>query len=194
MISGGKVRLRAFREDDLKNCVVWLNNPAVTRYLLNMRPWSLVEEKAWIDRVMRNEDPATATFVVETTDGEYVGNAGFIEIDSRNRCAEAGIVIGRPEEWGRGLGTDAMKALLKHGFEEMNLYRIALRVYTFNERAIRSYQKLGFVEEGRLRQAMFRHGAWHDVILMAILADEYFEKHGRTEDGKVLDTSQGSRP
>lgn len=193
MIPGGKVRLRAFREDDLKNTVAWLNNPAVTRYLLNMRPWSIPEEKAWLDRVMRNEDPHSAQFVVETSDGEYVGSAGLVHIDPRNRCAEAGIVLGRPEEWGRGLGTDAMKALLKHGFEELNLHRIGLRVYSFNERAIRSYAKLGFVEEGRLRQAMFRHGAWHDVLLMAILADEYFAKHGRTDDGQVLDPN-GARP
>lgn len=190
MISEGKVRLRAFREDDLKNSVAWLNNPAVTRYLMNMRPWSLVEEKAWIDRVMRNEDPASTTFVIETADGEYVGSTGLMHIDRRNRSAEAGIVIGRPEEWGRGLGTDAMKALLRHAFEELNLHRVSLRVYTFNERAIRSYTKLGFVEEGRLRQAMFRHGAWHDVIVMAVLADEWFAKHGRTDNGQVLEAKK----
>jgi RimJ/RimL family protein N-acetyltransferase len=187
MISEGKVRLRAFREDDLKNSLAWLNNPAVTRYLLNMRPWSLVEEKAWIERTMRNEDPSAVTLVVETTDGEYVGSTGLMQIDRRNRSAEAGIVIGRPEEWGRGLGTDAMKGLLRHAFEELNLHRVSLRVYSFNERAMRSYAKLGFVEEGRLRQAMYRHGAWHDVVLMSILADEWFEKHGRTDDGKVVE-------
>ena len=190
MITEGKVRLRAFREDDLKNSVAWLNNSAVTRYLLHMRPWSLIEEKAWIERVMKNEDPSAVTFVVETTDGEYVGSTGLMQIDRRNRSAEAGIVIGRPEEWGRGLGTDAMRGLLRHAFEELNLHRVSLRVYTFNERAMKSYAKLGFVEEGRLRQAMFRHGAWHDVVLMAILADEWFEKHGRTDDGKVLEAGR----
>jgi RimJ/RimL family protein N-acetyltransferase len=193
MISEGKVRLRAFREDDLKNSVAWLNNPAVTRYLLNMRPWSLVEEKAWIERTMRNEDPSAVTLVIETTDGEYVGSTGLMHIDRRNQNAEAGIVIGRPEEWGRGLGTDAMKGLLRHAFEELNLHRVSLRVYVFNERAMRSYAKLGFVEEGRLRQAMYRHGAWHDVVLMAILADEWFEKQGRTDDGKVVEAGQGKK-
>ena len=193
MLAEGKVRLRAFREDDLKNSVAWLNNPVVTRYLLHMRPWSLVEEKAWIDKVMRNEDKSSATFVVETTDGEYVGVSGLNHIDGRNRSAEAGIVIGRPEEWGRGLGTDAMKALLRHAFEELGLHRVHLRVYSFNERAIRSYVKLGFVEEGRLRQAMFRHGAWHDVVLMAILEEEWFAKHGRTDEGKVLDANPARR-
>jgi RimJ/RimL family protein N-acetyltransferase len=188
MITGTKVRLRAFREDDLKNSVAWLNNTAVTRFLNHMRPWSLIEERAWLERIMRNEDPSSVTFVIETPDGEYVGSVGLVHIDPKNRSAEAGIVIGRTEEWGRGLGTDAMKTLLRHAFEELNLHRVALRVYSFNERGLRSYRKLGFSEEGRLREALFRHGAWHDVILMAILQGEFFDKHGRTEEGQVLDS------
>lgn len=187
MIVGKKVRLRAYREDDLKNSIAWLNNGGVTRYLHHMRPWSVVEERGWIERAMRNDDPSAVTLVVETADGEYAGAIGLMHVDLRNRSAEAGIVIGRPEDWGRGLGTEAMLLLLRHSFEELNLHRVMLRVYTFNERAIRSYQKLGFTEEGRLREALFRHGAWHDVILMAILSNEYFDKHGRTEDGGISD-------
>jgi RimJ/RimL family protein N-acetyltransferase len=193
MITGRKVRLRAYREDDLKNSVAWLNNTAVTRYLQHMRPWSVVEERAWLDRAMRNDDPSSVTLVVETTDGEYAGAIGLMHLDQRNRSAEAGIVIGRPEDWGRGLGTEAMQLLLRHAFEELNLHRVSLRVYAFNERGIKSYTKLGFVEEGRLREAVFRHGAWHDVHLMAILQHEYFEKHGRTEDGGVRDVTGGAR-
>ena len=187
MILGKKVRLRAFREDDLKNDVAWINNPVVTRYLTHMRPWSIVEERTWLDRAMRNDDPTSVTFVVETSDGEYSGSVGLIHIDGRNRHAEVGIVIARPEDWGRGLGTEAMLLILRHAFEEMNLHRVMLRVFTFNERAIKSYVKIGFVEEGRLRQNMYRHGAWHDTVIMGILADEFFAAHGRTDDGKVLD-------
>jgi RimJ/RimL family protein N-acetyltransferase len=193
MILGKKVRLRAYREDDLKNSIAWLNNGGVTRFLLHMRPWSIVEERAWIERAMRNEDPANVALVVETADGEYVGAIALMQIDQRNRNAEAGIVIGRPEDWGRGLGTEAMLLLLRHAFEELNLHRVMLRVYTFNERGIRSYKRLGFEEEGRQREALFRHGAWHDVILMAILQHEYFERHGRTEDGGVADVAGGSK-
>jgi len=77
--------------------------------------------------------------------------------------------------------------MMRHGFEEKNLHRIHLRVYDYNERGQKSYVKLGFSEEGRQRQAHFRHGAWHDVVMMAILADEFFAQHGRTGDGKVSD-------
>jgi len=189
MILGKKVRLRAFREDDLKSVITWINNPAVTRYLTHMRPWSIVEERTWLDRAMRNDDPSAITFVIETSDGEYSGSVGLMHIDGRNRHAEVGIVIARPEDAGRGPGTEAMQLMLRHAFEELNLHRIMLRVFTFNERAIKSYQKLGFVEEGRLRENMFRHGAWHDTVLMGILADEFFDKHGRTDDGAVLDSA-----
>ncbi len=187
MISGKKVRLRAFREDDLKNVLAWLNNPAVTRYLSSMRPWSVVEERGWLDRAMRNDDPTAVTYVIESADGEYAGSIGLMHIDGRNRRAEVGVVISRPEDWGRGMGSEAMILMLRHAFEEMNLHRVTLRVYTFNERAQRSYVKIGFVEEGRLREDTYRHGAWHDTVLMGILADEFFARHGRTDDGKVLD-------
>lgn len=187
MISGKKVRLRAFREDDLKNVLAWLNNPAVTRYLSSMRPWSVVEERGWLDRAMRNDDPTAVTYVIESADGEYAGSIGLMHIDGRNRRAEVGVVISRPEDWGRGMGTEAMILMLRHAFEEMNLHRVTLRVYTFNERAQRSYTKIGFVEEGRLREDTYRHGAWHDTVLMGILAEEFFSRHGRTDDGKVLD-------
>ena len=93
MIAGKKVRLRAFRDDDLKNIVAWINNPAVTRYLTHMRPWSVIEERAWLDRTMRNDDPSSVTWVVETSDGEYAGSVGLMHIDLRNRKAEVGIVI-----------------------------------------------------------------------------------------------------
>lgn len=191
MIIGKKVRLRSHREDDLKNIVAWINNPAVTRYLSMMRPRSVVEEREWLQRAMRNEDPGSFGLVIESADAEYLGSVGLIHIDPRNRCAEVGLVIARPEDWGRGFGTEALTLMLRHAFEEMNLHRVMLRVYDFNERAVRSYASAGLKEEGRLREALFRHGAWHDVILMAILAREFFERHGRTEDGKVLDAAGG---
>jgi RimJ/RimL family protein N-acetyltransferase len=187
VIPGKKVRLRAYRDDDLKNAYAFINSQAVTRYLHAMRPRSLAEEKAWLDRVMAGADPGAVGYAIESSDGEYLGGVGLMHIDPRNRSAELGIGIGRIEDWGRGYGTEAALLMLRHGFEELNLHRIHLRVYDYNARAQRSYAKLGFQEEGRLRQAHFRYGAWHDVVVMAILADEFFQRHGRTGDGKVQD-------
>jgi RimJ/RimL family protein N-acetyltransferase len=187
MISGQKVRLRAYREDDLKLAFAMVNNQAVTRYLQFMRPRSLHEEREWLQNAMRNDDPTVISLAIESVDNEYVGGVGLMHIDRRNRSAELGISIARPDDWGRGLGTEAAELMMRHGFEELGLHRVYLRVYDYNERGVRSYKKLGFVEEGRMREAHFRHGSWHDVLWMGILADEFFAKHGRTGDGKVTD-------
>jgi RimJ/RimL family protein N-acetyltransferase len=66
-----------------------------------------------------------------------------------------------------------MRLLLKHGFETLNLHRIFLRVYETNPRAIRTYEKVGFVHEGRMRQALYRQGQYHDILLMSVLRPEW---------------------
>ena len=189
MIPGKKVRLRAYREDDLKNAFNYVNSQSVTRYLNVMRPRSLAEERAWVEAAMKNDDPTLVRLAIESADGEFLGGIGLMHIDQRNRAAELGIGIARPEDWGRGLGSEAAVLMLRHAFEEMNLHRVYLRVYAYNERGQRSYKKIGFVEEGRMRQAHFRHGAWHDVVFMGILAEEFFAAHGRSDDGKVVDAA-----
>ena len=63
--------------------------------------------------------------------------------------------------------------MLRFAFNELNYHRVYLRVYDFNQRAIRCYEKCGFQTEGRLRQHMYRNGAWHDEIIMGVLRDEF---------------------
>ncbi|NJN79315.1 MAG: GNAT family N-acetyltransferase [Anaerolineales bacterium] len=73
-------------------------------------------------------------------------------MEEQNRCGEVGIVIGDKTEWNKGYGAEAMMLLQRHGFETLNLNRVFLRVYADNIRAVRSYEKAGFVLEGRLRE------------------------------------------
>ena len=104
-----------------------------------------------------------------------IGNSGFFNIDWRNRGAELGIVIGDKAYWNKGYGTEVMRLLLHHGFTTLNLHRIFLRVFEGNPRAIRAYEKAGFVHEGRMRQAEFRDGKYLDVLLMSVLRPEWQE-------------------
>ena len=99
-------------------------------------------------------------------------------IDWKNRKAVQGIFIGEKEYWGRGYGSDAIRALLGFAFREMNLHRVYLSVYDYNERAIRCYEKCGFRHEGRLRKARFSDGRYHDELMMGILREEFEELNG----------------
>jgi RimJ/RimL family protein N-acetyltransferase len=97
-----------------------------------------------------------------------------------NRNARLGIMIGDKSYWSQGYGTDAMLTLLRFGFEEMNLNRIDLTVDAENARAIRCYQKCGFVGEGRLREARYQRGKYGDQLVMSVLRDEFYERWGAT--------------
>lgn len=83
------------------------------------------------------------------------------------------ITIGEKDCWGRGCGTEATRLMLDHAFGTLGLHRVALAVFAFNERAIRSYRKIGFVEEGRSREAIWRDGSFWDEIQMSMLEQEW---------------------
>jgi RimJ/RimL family protein N-acetyltransferase len=105
-----------------------------------------------------------------------IGVTSLINIDTKNRNAECIIDIGEKEYWGKGYDSESLKLLLEYAFKELNLHRVSLRVFSFNERAIHIYNKLGFKKEGVLRESLFRNGKWHDIITIGILKREYTSK------------------
>ena len=175
MICGERLRLRAIEREDLPRFVTWLNDPEVRRGLCLYLPLSQGEEEKWFENMMSLPPPEHA-MMIEIRDGETwspVGDCGFIKIDWRNRSGELGIFIGEKQYWNQGYGAEAMRLLLRHGFDTLNLHRIFLRVFENNPRAIRSYEKTGFVQEGRMRQAEYQDGEYHDVVLMSVLHPEW---------------------
>jgi len=169
---GALVRLRAIEEHD----VGWLNrhfwNPNVTRFLEVVWPEPAEATREYVERARRSED--AITFLVETHAGERVGACGLEGVKGRVRAADMGIWIDEPF-WSRGYGTDAVRTVCRFGFREMNLQRIELHVYDFNDRGIRAYRKAGFREEGRLRGDQFVDGHPVDVLVMGLLADELID-------------------
>ena len=171
MIKGEKVRLRAVEREDIPVFVRWFNDPEVLQYLSLYMPMSQAEEERWFERQLDARDQKV--LAIETAEGIHIGNIGLHEIDWKNRQAELGIAIGEKAYWGLGYGSDAIKTLLRFAFDEMNLHRVYLRVFDFNARAIRCYEKCGFELEGRLRQCLYQNGEYHDHLVMAVLQDEH---------------------
>jgi RimJ/RimL family protein N-acetyltransferase len=136
----------------------------------------------------QNEDPNTIAFSVRTlADDKLIGFVEFDGINWRHGDTFVGIGIGDPAYRGNGYGTDAMRAILRYGFMELNLYRIQLDAFSYNERAIKSYFKAGFVIEGRVRGMLLRDGCRWDFVHMSVLREEWFAinnaqvvmRHGR---------------
>lgn len=175
MIIAERVRLRAIERDDLPRFVRWLNDPEVRAGLVLFLPLSLEEEEQWYNGVLQRP-VAERPLAIEIRQGAgwiHVGNCGFLNLDWRCHAGEVGIFIGEKQFWNQGYGTDVMKLLIKHGFETLNLNRISLDVYDNNPHAIRTYEKTGFVLEGRKRQAMYKNGKYIDILVMSVLRSEW---------------------
>jgi RimJ/RimL family protein N-acetyltransferase len=117
-------------------------------------------------------------------DDRLIGFVAFDGINWQHGDTFVAIGIGDPAYRGNGYGTDALRVLLRYGFMELNLYRIQLDAFSYNERAIKSYRKVGFVSEGRQRGMLLRNGQRWDFVYMSVLRDEWLAMNdGSTADG-----------
>lgn len=174
MIYGERVRLRAVEKGDLAAFVRWFNDPEVRCNLKIVQPFSMGQEEKWYADVLDRpvEEHPLCIEVQQGGGWIMIGNSSFMNINQHDRSAEIGIFIGDKKFWNQGLGTEAMRLMTKHGFENLNLNRIYLHVYETNLRGKRCYEKAGFSIDGRLRQARFLEGRYIDVFIMSILRDE----------------------
>ncbi len=132
-------------------------------------PMTVAEAQEWYDRT--TGDPHPLLWAVEH-EGRFVGTTRLHSLREDDRKAQFAIGLLDRRCWGRGLGAEITRAVVRHGFEEVGLHRIGLKVFAHNERAIRCYRRCGFVEEGREREAAYVGGAWRDDVIMGILAGE----------------------
>ena len=126
----------------------------------------------WFDRISDDDTRMDLIICLQKTD-EPIGDVALLDIDPLNGKSTVRISIFNKEFWGKGYGTEALKLLISFGFNNLNMNRIGLDVFSFNERAINSYKKLGFQEEGRIREDLFYDGEYHDAVLMGLLKREF---------------------
>ncbi len=174
MLYGQNLRLRAIEREDIPRFLRWLNDPEVRRFLVMHEPLSRAREERWFEeQLSRQNELILAIEVLIDDEWVHIGAIGLHRIDLKNRTAVLGIVIGEKNFWEKGYGREAIRVLLRYAFWELGLHRVELETFAFNARALRCYEAVGFKRVGTRRQAFFREGAFHDVILMDLLAEEF---------------------
>ena len=173
-IRGELVYMRPTERDDLERFVRWFADAETIRHLLIRAPFSLAMEEQWFEHMVAAQGKTDYHFVIcRLADDAPIGTVGLHGIDFVNGFAEFGIMIGEKDQWNRGYGTDALNAICDFGFGELRLERIELEVYASNARGRRSYEKAGFTLEGTLRRRHYTEGRHEDVLIMALLRDEW---------------------
>jgi diamine N-acetyltransferase len=170
-LTGRKVSLGPLRREWLPHYQHWLNDFEMIKLVdRRFQPHSAEWITTWYERHASGRSDALVFTIIENDGVRPVGNIALQDIDYRNRTAEMGIYIGEVASRGRGYGSEATSLLINFAFRVLGLQNIMLRVYEYNEPAIRVYEKAGFREFGRRHQAQFMDGRFWDVILMECIA------------------------
>lgn len=175
LFTGNLVRLVAANpESDPETLATWSRNAGFLRLMDTdpAQPWSLARVREDMKRFESKGD--MFAFHVRTLAEDKL--IGFVSLSGpawTHSTVWFGIGIGDDAYWGKGYGTDAVRLAVQYAFEELNMHRVTLNVFDYNVRAVRSYEKVGFVLEGRQREAMQRDGKRIDILYMGILREEW---------------------
>jgi RimJ/RimL family protein N-acetyltransferase len=168
---GGKVILRRKHIDDSEKDYVWRSDPELARldatYPLTMNYERFV--KMYRDQ-LKYPTPGSLQLAIEDLDKHFIGNCMYYDLDSVNKQAELGIVIGNKKYWGDSYGYDAVSAMLSFMFKERNLQRIYLHTLEWNKRAQKSFERCGFKPVKIIRKLSL------DFLLMEVMKDDWSEK------------------
>jgi len=177
-LSGEKCYLSPCHPEDAQKWAEWFNDLEVTLPLGDeaYTPFSLENARGQIQDISNKQDHVFS--ILEQQTGRLIGRCMLFGIDLVNRSSMLGIAIGEKDCWGQGYGSEALILLLDYAFNLLNLNNVMLGVFSFNQRAIHSYLKVGFREIGRRRQARVIAGQAYDVVFMDILAPEFRALHG----------------
>jgi RimJ/RimL family protein N-acetyltransferase len=145
-------------------------------------------------RQIRN-DPTMELFIIENLQNESIGMLGYDNLSRERRSCRVYIGIGEKQLWSRGYGSDAMRTLLYHQFMDLQLERVYLSVYDFNDRAIASYRKSGYRVDGVRRNVALVDGQWCDSIEMSVTATDFARLFASWPNGATPDaTANGEAP
>lgn len=179
MYEGKLIRLRALKEEDAARCAAWLNNLDTARRVRGggPMPFTCEGERKWIEAHAgpRKEENH---FAIETRDGVHIGVCSYHEVNWQARNCMVGWFIGDKTARNKGYGTDMIRLLIQICFQELDMHRVSLRVFAYNEAAIRLYERVGFVREATYREKVYAMGRRWDEYEYGMLRAEYDALYG----------------
>lgn len=177
ILKGKKIFLRPIKLSDAKRYVKWLRDPEVHKFTTRKSITYKLELK-WIKAQLKSKEEKN--FAINTLNKVHIGSVGlkFKPLDDK---ATLGIFIGDKKYWSHGYGTDAMRTILKYGFEKLHLHKIDLGVFSYNPRAINLYLDMGFEIQGIFKEDIKWRGKYYDLYQMAL-----FNKKWQKNKKKIM--------
>ena len=164
-----RIYLRALEPEDYKVSIQWRKDDEIwdmlggTKYFV-----SEAYEKEWVLNTIHNSKDIKLAICLKDTN-QYIGNAYLTDINYINRTANSHILIGEKDFWNKGYAKEALLDLLAFAFKERGLNRVSALVLEDNIASIRMHEKCGYIQEGVMRQSVFKNGKFKNQVIMSIL-------------------------
>jgi len=172
VIKGQRVFLTAVNKSSIEQLRQWRNDPDLRKYFREHREISQDMQESWFKDRVSNNDKQVDFEIHFSSSGALIGHCGLYYINWINRTAELTIYIGDSTYKGKGLGSDALRLLMDYAFKTINLNRVWCEVFS-NNAAVDVYRKIGFKDEGILRQHHYEDGKFLDCYVLGLLRDEW---------------------
>jgi RimJ/RimL family protein N-acetyltransferase len=176
VLQGKNILLRALEREDLKQLHKWQNDGDIMR-LARSYPDNMVSMEALeneYEKTIKGEDHEKQVFIIQArSGGKAIGWASIRHWGKKALGADIGLAIGEKKHWRKGYGTEVTKLLQHEVFEQLGLHRAEWWTNSDNKGSLALAKKLGFKEEGRLRDAVFYDNRFHDLIVLGLLREEY---------------------
>ena len=166
MITGNNVIIKGITKEDSSDILNWVNKEELRSLTGTLYPVSEYEHEEWIKRILTSNDKKLF-IVADKESGQKIGTIGLKNFDHTNHNVELFISLGKSG----GYGADAVQTLVNYCFTHLNIHKVYLNVFESNKRAIKCYEKSGFVKEGVLQDHHFNKGHYESVIVMGITSD-----------------------
>ncbi|CAM2799347.1 GNAT family N-acetyltransferase [Paenibacillus taichungensis] len=171
-----RIYLRPFESTDVDIYFPGLFDAEMRRLTGTQNSFTRTQVERYIENAAQDDSRLMLLIALQEND-QVIGEIALMDLHTKNLSAHIRIAIDHTEHQGKGYGSEALLLMLDYGFGICNLHRIELEVYAFNQRAIRTYEKLGFQREGVRREALYYNHQYHDAIQMSMLENEFRERH-----------------
>jgi RimJ/RimL family protein N-acetyltransferase len=172
MLNSNKVILKGVEELDLESRIKLRNKTSFRKYFREHKDITKIDQSNWYKKILSDKNQYNFSIFAENN---LIGHCGLYYINWINRSAEFGIYIGNNNYRNGGYGSDALRTLIKYGFNDLNLNKIWCEVYKNNE-ALHVYKHIGFKHEGTLRDNYYNEGRYWDSDILSMLKKEYEQK------------------
>lgn len=186
LIRGSKIVLRDIRDTDLETMAAWRNDPEINKHFFHDEPVSVEQQRQWVNSLRNRSDEKLFIIAPIEQPDRPVGTVGLVRMDFRNRKAEWGRFLVDPSSRGKGFAAEALYLSLRYAFYHLNMQRLYLEVYEWNEAARKLYESFEFKLEGTYRNHIYRDGRYHNVLVYGLLESDF-----RANEDKIRHRLEG---